>query len=743
MIGFTFFLKGFVALSAQVLLIRELFIVAHGNEFSFGIVFCVWVISGAIGSIISGHIKKQTPLLFLFLVFLEAIWLFGGLAVIRTHQTVFGLNPGEIIDIPRSICLVFLTAGIFNFFQGMRFITGGVLLKKQILDSKATGLVYGWEGAGAMTAGFAFAFVLQKYTDPFQTAGIIMLLNFVSAAGVFSSCKRCTAKIVWLVLSGLLIFSFCYPDTGIYSVLNNKTLMKQWKTKTPPLYYVNTHYGNVTVLKDKEQLSFMVDGCLLFTIPHPDIEWIENVSHFPLLYAKKTNNILIIGAGTKGVIPEILKYNPESIDCVEINPELIEIIKNYGPSYPIEYNSKKVHFIIDDPVHLLRKSEKKWDVVLLDAGFPFSLKTARFYTEEFYALVKTHLAPHGIFYTGLEGSPDYMSQPLADVHRIIYETLNRVFPAVNIVCHYYTGYCATGQEDAPAFSSEFFISAFHKKNIATRVFSEFYIRDKLDEEKKKNFMKMIMPFENNINTLYRPIIIIPALKYWFSLSSSGIKETSVKSFVRVSYMVLIILFLAGIAYFLKLHNRKTKVLQLIVLSAGILSIAWELVYLFVFQMGFGSVYFYLSILTGLFMGGLTAGSIVFSLNSHRIKNPERLLFVWQIIQSGFAVISIALIFLFSKVMIPMAVFFVLMALLGFFSGWEFPLINMIYLTKGATFQDSVSRFYYYDLVGAGAGSILTTTLLVPFLGLITSGVLLFIIRASNGILVWKYVRYHT
>ncbi|MCM8763795.1 MAG: hypothetical protein NC830_00280, partial [Candidatus Omnitrophica bacterium] len=166
MIGFTFFLKGIVALSSQILLLREFFIVAHGNEFSFGIVICVWVIGGAIGSFVSGHIKN-TPLLFFVLIFLEAIWLFAGLVIIRTHNAIFGLNPGEIMNLPCLICLVFITAGIFNFLQGMRFITGSILLKRQVPEDKAIGLVYGWEGAGALSAGFAFAFILQKYTDPF------------------------------------------------------------------------------------------------------------------------------------------------------------------------------------------------------------------------------------------------------------------------------------------------------------------------------------------------------------------------------------------------------------------------------------------------------------------------------------------------------------------------------------------------------------------------------------------------
>ena len=737
-LSFVFFLKGFVALCAQTLLIRELFVVSHGNELSFGIIFCIWVISGAVGCIISGHIKKQTTYLFLTLLFFEVLWLFAGLIIIRVHQAIFGLNPGEIINIPQMICLVFITAGIFNFLQGIRFVTGGIILKKQIPDNKAAGLLYGWEGAGALVAGLVFAFVLQRYTDPFQTAGIIMLLDFISAACVFSFDRNYFVRTAWLVLFGFIILSFFYPSVSIYSTLNNKTLMKQWRTKNPLQYYVNTHYGNITVLNDNGQMSFMVDGCLLFTLPHSDVEWIEDVSHFPLLYAKQTDNILVIGAGTKGIIPEILKYNPEGIDCVEIDPELVKITSEYAGSYFSEYRDKRIHFIVDDPVGFLRKSKKKWDVILVDAGLPISLKTARFYTKEFYIVAKEHLNEDGIFYTVIEGSPDYMARPLLDVHKIVYGTLNRVFPVVNIICDYYTGYLAVNKRDAPVFSSDFLIHRFQQKNIATKVISEFYIRDKLDQEKTKKFTTMIMPFDA-INSLYRPIIIIPALKHWFYLLTRGVREISIRYFFRALFIVLIVMILIGIIYLLKMRDKKTMALQITVLSTGMLSVAWELVYLFVFQMGFGSIYFYLSVLTGLFMGGLTAGSILCSFYLHRIKNPECLLFIWQIAQAIFAIVSIVFIFLFSRVMIPMAFFFILMIILGFFSGWEFPLINTIYLKNTSNFQKSISGFYAVDLIGSGIGSILTTILFVPFFGLITSGILFFVIRVFAGLVVWKYI----
>ncbi|HOC02094.1 MAG TPA: hypothetical protein PKK91_01270 [bacterium] len=67
------------------------------------------------------------------------------------------------------------------------------------------------------------------------------------------------------------------------------------------------------------------------------------------------------------------------------------------------------------------------------------------------------------------------------------------------------------------------------------------------------------------------------------------------------------------------------------------------------------------------------------------------------------------------------------------------MINTIYLKNTSNFQKSISGFYAVDLIGSGIGSILTTILFVPFFGLITSGILFFVIRVFAGLVVWKYI----
>jgi len=638
-----------------------------------------------------------------------------------------------MIAIHQSILLMFLTSGIFNISQGIRFVVGAVLLRKIVSQNKAAGLFYGWEAAGAFGGGFIFAFVLQKFTDPFQTAGLIAIINIISFLPVFSFDRKKSFIISWLTVFFAFCFCFFFPQGSLYSKMNTESLMRQWKLEKPPVYYSNTHYGNITVFEKNRQLSFMVDGHLLFTSPGPDLEWIESMSHFPLLSSAKTETVLLIGAGIKGVIPEILKYDVQRIDCIEINPELVQAIKKFSSSYFSGYESEKIRIIEDDALRFLRKTEKKWDVIIVYAGIPLSLKNARFYTEEFFVLIKNHLSKDGVFYLGLEGSSEYMSAPLADVHGIIYSTLRSVFSSISVFPGYLTGYCARTEKYAGEISYEMLVFRKKERKITTTVLTDFYLKNRLDQEKKDHFFRMIKPAEKMKNSQNRPFIVIPATKYWLFLATGKLGKPISKIVITFFSAVLI-----GLVYLSYRKNKNIRTLELTVFSTGFLSVAWELIFLFLFQMYFGSLYFYLSILTGIFMGGMTAGSIAFSYRVKNQVNLKKFLFYWQLAQTIFAMLVIGSAVFVSEIMLYLAFFFIAILIIGFFAGVEFPLVNGIYLIDRKLFSDSISRFYALDLAGATAGSLLTAILLVPAAGIVLSCIMFGVFKLLVAFSVFKY-----
>ena len=70
-------------------------------------------------------------------------------------------------------------------------------------------------------------------------------------------------------------------------------------------------FGNVTVVRREEQLTFFSNGTPLCNVPVPNIGFVEELVHYPLLLSPSPKNVLIVGGGFGGVIQEILKHPVE------------------------------------------------------------------------------------------------------------------------------------------------------------------------------------------------------------------------------------------------------------------------------------------------------------------------------------------------------------------------------------------------------------------------------------------------
>ncbi len=134
-------------------------------------------------------------------------------------------------------------------------------------------------------------------------------------------------------------------------------------------------------------------------------------------------NILILGFGTgyfanqlKSILPKVKK-----IDIVEINPELIEIAKNY-----FDFKSEScIEVKIQDGRVFVRNSEKKYDLIILDI-FSASGMDYRYMTKEFFEEINNILTPNGLFASNIFGLTD-INSPNNIIFKSLFKTYSSVF----------------------------------------------------------------------------------------------------------------------------------------------------------------------------------------------------------------------------------------------------------------------------------------------------------------------------
>jgi len=110
-----------------------------------------------------------------------------------------------------------------------------------------------------------------------------------------------------------------------------------------------------------------------------------------LAFCGQPNDVLFVGLGGASMPKFFRRYYPEAnVDIAEIDPMIVEVAKKY---FAFSEDPKMKVYVKDGRV-FLAKSEKKYDVIVLDAyntdSIPFHLTTKEFFEE-----VRRHVKPDG------------------------------------------------------------------------------------------------------------------------------------------------------------------------------------------------------------------------------------------------------------------------------------------------------------------------------------------------------------
>lgn len=144
-----------------------------------------------------------------------------------------------------------------------------------------------------------------------------------------------------------------------------------------------------------------------------------NLSH-PLNTVQRT---AIIGMGAGTMAKELTYfYGPVPIDGVEIDPDIIQIGRQY-----FDLHEPNIHAITQDGRYYLRTTPHRFDLISVDAYqtpyIPFQMTTKEFFQE-----VRDHLTPDGSVVINV-------GRTAADVRlvNVIARTMRTVFPAVYVI----------------------------------------------------------------------------------------------------------------------------------------------------------------------------------------------------------------------------------------------------------------------------------------------------------------------
>jgi len=676
------FLLGSTSIIAQLILLREFLAIFNGNELVIGHVLANWMILTGLGAyfgkyplrtrkaypvIVSGLlILSVLPFVTTFLInFLKNI-VFPVGAMINVFQIFFA---SLVLSIPFCLVSGFLFTFIANSYSEVR-------------NQNETGSVYGFESVGSIVGGLLSGLLFIFVFSSIESLLVLAILNGLVLFLI--SLKQAVKKWIWLsilVVIPAFVLLFFHPEKKVRSFVYPNQEIEVSK---------DSPHGNIVITRRQNLWSVYNNNVLLFDSENFMLN--EEAVHFAMLQQPHPVNVLLVSGGLSGQITELKKYGNIFIDYVEDNRWLLALMKDSLQKMMDE----RITIHVIDPQRFIRNTLKTYDVAILNLQDPSTLQSNRFFTLEFYTLLKQKLSPGAVLSFGLQAPPNYLNQEAVDLNSTIFSTLKKVFQNVIVIPGEKNYFLAS---DSPLTYQ--IAKAVQEKGIENRYVNQYYIDDALLKNRGETILLALNP-ATEINTNLNPVSYRQQLAYWLSQFKGKYWLMAVCAGVLTLFV-----FFSG------------SVPSKSMFMTGFSATGLEILLLFGLQVFFGNIYLLTSFVFTGFMLGLAAGS--FFGKSVQCSSKENYMPITQLLIGLFAAGSGLLLFNSGMSELAPAIVYSLylaaILIIGGFTGFQF---SQASLKRAGSYSEISGKTYSYDLFGSAVGALAVSLYLVPKLGIVSS-----------------------
>ena len=679
---------GVTSVVTQLLTIREFLALFAGNEFVIAAIFFNWLIAGGAGTMMAyraaGFLFMPSPPRLAWLSLLAAAMQPVHLLAIRLLRDIIFI-PGSEIGFYQTFLYALITITPYSLLIGFVLPYSLFVLRRESSDYPGS-TVYIIDNIGDVTGGALFSFALLFIATPLQSLCFSGLL--LTAAAVALLGKECR------------FFSFPVA-AGILAVIVVLTVPVFIEKKTLELtggelvYYRESRTGRIQVEQQAGQYTLFLDGNPVASSFNP--EGAETAAHYPLSQINHPGRILVISA-VAGIMREIAKHHPQTVDYVEIDPELADTMFRFGLIEKI----KGLRVIHDDARTFLSRGEHRYDAVIMCLPEPETYQYNRFYTRTFFSLVRRHLTETGVFSFSLTGFDNYPTESDRQKLSSVFNTAVTCFPNVTLIPGEDIFFLCGNRQlstDIPRL--------LQKKGIPTDYIANFFegniTPDRID------YLKTIIDRDAPVNTDIRPRLMRLIFARWFALFGTS---------PVVFYIV--------VGLFLMIYWSFASRGEFVLFSTGFANMASEILTVFAFQIFFGYIYFQIGLIVTVFLGGLLPGAWIGGRLTYSARRVVILLDGSIILLSGLFAAAVSTM----GNALPVLFFLAYGFIFSFVCGFQFPAILRLVGDKNR----QASGAFTADLMGAAFGALLTSILLIPYAGLAGSALTIIGLKATSMIL---------
>ncbi len=434
-----FGVSGFCSMAYEVIWTRLLGLIVGPTIYSFTLILITFILGIAIGSYLFGRLADRIGKPFHLLVMTQigaAFSVIGVSQMLGTSQLFFAKLIFLFKD--QFMFMNLVKAGALLLFMivptillGASFpLVGKILARSVDRIGQVIGYAYAVNTLGAVAGSFLAGFVLIPFLGKETGLGLVVGLQLftvltVSALVFFKSSagKKKYFAVTALAIAGIVL-CFFYPEWDHFMLSKGKYYrFNKIGTNFEKLSWYDALFkGKKIFSKQKnKELVFYGDGVAGFTtvFKSQDPFGNENFSlynsgkadassrgdmatqtlsaHFPMLFHKNPENVMVLGLASGVTAGEVLHYPVKELDVVDINDQVIKASEFFSPWNNKLLSDPRTRLIIQDGRAHLSLTDKTYDVIISEPSNPWMAGLSALFTQNFFSIARNRLKNDGIF----------------------------------------------------------------------------------------------------------------------------------------------------------------------------------------------------------------------------------------------------------------------------------------------------------------------------------------------------------
>jgi spermidine synthase len=338
------------------------------------------------------------------------LWLTGTL---KLHQNSFAALA--LAQFATSAAAMLPAATVFGF----NFPLASVVIARRPEEDRASGpavgKAYAANTVGAIGGAVLSGFWLVPRLGAYRLVGLLALANVAIAVALLarSAGRKILPAAAALAVAGAVVAAMVSPRWNnqaistfapflYYDPSKTHLTVAEWAESFDILYAKDGLNATISVAAGEDYVSLRTNGKV--DAGNRDIETQLFSGHLGGIFHPAPRRVLVVGFGSGMTVAALARYSEvEHIDCVEIEPGIIEAAPLLEQLNRGVLRDPRVHVVLDDARNFLLTTRDTYDLIVSEPSNPWIAGVAALFTDEYYQAVRGRLRPGGLLVQWIQG----------------------------------------------------------------------------------------------------------------------------------------------------------------------------------------------------------------------------------------------------------------------------------------------------------------------------------------------------